>query len=331
MKVTVFDTHEFDRQALIEANNGQHEFIFLKVCLDAQTAMLAKGSKAVCCFTNDRADESALKVLAESGVRLMALRSAGYNQVDLKCASRLGIVVVRVPEYSPYAVAEFAVGLLQTLNRKIHKALNRVHDMNFSLDGLIGFDLHGKTVGVIGTGKIGKIFARIMSGFGCRVLAYDKDPDPEWAIKNDVEYRDLKYLLSESLVLSLHVPLNAGTRHLIDAAAFAQMKKNVILINTGRGALVDTKALIKALKTHSIGGACLDVYEEEVGVFFSDMSESGIDDDVLARLLTFPNVLVTSHQAFLTNEALANIAMTTVTSLTAFENGGDLSQVRVTD
>jgi D-lactate dehydrogenase len=272
-----------------------------------------------------------LKILAQLNVGLIALRSAGYNQVDLKCASRLGLTVVRVPEYSPYSVAEFAVGLLQTHNRKIHKALNRVHDMNFSLDGLTGFDLHGKTVGVIGTGRIGKTFGRIMSGFGCRVLAYDKDPDPEWAIKNEVEYRDLKYLLSESHVLSLHVPLTAGTRHLIDAAAFAQMKKNAILINTGRGALVDTKALINALKTHSIGGACLDVYEEEAGVFFSDMSESGIDDDILARLLTFPNVLVTSHQAFLTYEALANIAMTTVASLTAFENGGELSQVRVTD
>ena len=331
MKVAVFDCHKFDRETLSEANKSRHELLFLEVRLNGQTALLAQGCQAVCCFANDRADEAALQVLAKLGIKLVALRSAGYNQVDIQCANRLGLTVVRVPEYSPYAVAEFAVGLLQTLNRKIHKAHDRVRDMNFSLDGLVGFDLHGKTVGVVGTGRIGKTFAHIMRGFGCRVLACDKDPDTEWAIKNEVEYRDLKYLLSESHVLSLHVPLNTGTRHLINASAFAQMNKNIILINTGRGALIETKALVHALKSHAIGGACLDVYEEEAGVFFSDMSESGIDDDLLARLLTFPNVLVTSHQAFLTTEALASIAATTIASLSAFESGEDLGPVRVTD
>lgn len=329
MKVAVFDTHKFDRDALIAANKSKHELRFLELRLTEQTAPLAQGCEAVCLFANDRADAQALRILKELGVKLVALRCAGYNHVDMKSATQLELTVVRVPEYSPYAVAEHAVGLLQTLNRKIHKAHNRVHEMNFSLDGLVGFDLHGKTVGVIGTGRIGKVFCQIMRGFGCKVLAYDLLPDNQWATETGVLYSDLERLFKESDILSLHIPLTAITRHIIDAPAIALMKKSLIIINTGRGALIDTKALIKSLKSHSIGGACLDVYEEESGIFFSDLSESGIDDDLLARLLTFPNVLITSHQAFLTVEALKNIADTTIESLSAFESGGTLDKVRV--
>ncbi len=331
MKVAVFDTHKFDRDALLAANANQHVLQFLETRLNEQTAVLAKGCDAVCLFANDRADAPALRVLKDMGIKLVALRSAGFNHVDIKCASELKLTVVRVPEYSPHSVAEHAVGLLLALNRKIHKAHNRVREMNFSLDGLVGFDLHGKTVGVIGTGRIGKVFCQIMRGFGCRVLAFDKFPDTQWGKKHEVQYVDLKIIIKESDVISLHIPLNSDTKHIIDGASFEIMKKNVILINTGRGALINTRALIQSLKNHSISGACLDVYEEEAGIFFSDLSESGIDDDLLARLLTFPNVLITSHQAFLTHEALKNIAETTIESFTLFETAGDLARVRVSD
>lgn len=329
MKVAVFDTHNFDRTALVNANQGKHDLVFLEVRLTEKTAPLAQGCGGVCLFANDRGDRSALEALNRAGVKLLALRSAGFNHVDVKFAIQLGMTVVRVPEYSPYAVAEFAIALLLTFNRKMHKAYNRVREMNFSLDGLVGFDLHGKTIGVVGTGRIGKAFAQIMRGFGCRVLASDQFPDVDWARLHGVQYFEVTTLLRESDVVSLHIPLTESSKHMIDGAAFAVMKKDAILINTGRGALIDTRALIKALKTHKIGGACLDVYEEEAGIFFSDLSESGIDDDVLARLLTFPNVLVTSHQAFLTTEALGNIATTTIGSITAFESKGDLSAVQV--
>jgi D-lactate dehydrogenase len=329
MKVAVFDTHEFDRGALAKANQGKHDLVFLEVRLSETTAPLAAGCEAVCLFANDRADDAVLTILGHAGIKLIALRSAGFNHVDIRRAKELGMTVVRVPEYSPYAVAEFAVALLLTFNRKTHKAHNRVHDMNFSLNGLVGFDLHGKTVGVIGTGRIGKAFAQIMRGFGCRVLATDKTLDVGWARLNAVNYVEMDSILRECDVISLHVPLNESTQHMIDTRALQQMKKNAILINTGRGGLIDAAALIKALKMHSIGGACLDVYEEEAGIFFSDLSVAGIDDDVLARLLTFPDVLITSHQAFLTAEALAGIAETTIASLSAFEAHGDLSRVSV--
>lgn len=241
----------------------------------------------------------------------------------------MGLTVARVPEYSPYAVAEFATGLLLALNRKIHKAYNRVHEMNFSLEGLVGFDLHGKTAGVLGTGRIGRAFAQIMRGFGCEVIAFDTAPSKEWAQSFGVRYVGKDELYRASDFISLHVPLNPDTRHIIDEAAFARMKPCVILINTGRGGLIDTRALIKVLKRRAIGGACLDVYEEEAGIFFNDLSEKGVDDDELARLLTFPNVLVTSHQAFLTREALANIAETTVANITKFERGEDLGDFEV--
>lgn len=329
MKVAVFDTHKFDRQALEAANAGKHELIFLEGRLDPVTARLAAGCPAICCFTNDRADAQALNVLYSVGVRLVALRSAGYNHVDLKRAQELGITVVRVPAYSPYAVAEYAAGLLLCLNRKIHKAHNRIHELNFSLEGLMGFDLHGKTVGILGTGRIGRVFGKIMHGFGCHILAYDKAPDSAWAQTYGATYVGRDFLFQQSDIISLHVPLNQETRHLIDDAAIKQMKKEVLLINTGRGGLIDTAALIRALKSHAIAGAALDVYEEEEGIFFSDFSQDGIDDDKLARLLTFPHVLITSHQAFFTQEALKNIAETTIQSIDHFENKTDLGEVLV--
>ncbi len=329
MKVVVFDTHKFDRMALEAANQGQHELRFLEVRLTEETALLASGYEAVCLFANDRADEKTLRSLKSAGVKLIALRSAGFNHVDIKCAKSLQLTIVRVPAYSPYAVAEYTVALLQTLNRKIHKAHNRVHDMNFSLDGLVGFDLHGKTVGVVGTGKIGKVFCQIMRGYDCRVLACDGQPDIDWGFKNNVQYVEREFLFKESDIVSLHVPLTPETNHIIDASALGLMKKDVIIVNTGRGALIETQALISSLKEQHIGGACLDVYEEEAGIFFSDLSENGINDDILARLLTFPNVLVTSHQAFLTREALKNIAETTISNISKFEKNLDISDVEV--
>lgn len=330
MRVAVFDTHAYDKTALMAANDGSHELVFLEVRLSELTVELANGYEAICCFVNDRVDAKVIATLSRLGIKLIALRSAGYNNVDLVAAEKNGITVVRVPEYSPHAVAEHAVALLLTLNRKIHKASNRIHDANFTLDGLVGFDIAGKTIGVIGTGRIGKVFARIMRGFDANVLAYDLNPDEKWAAQEGVRYANWKEIISTSDIISLHVPLSPKTQHLISFDAFEKMKPGVIMINTGRGALLDSKALIDALKRKKLGGACLDVYEEEEGVFFSDLSATGIDDDVLARLTTFPNVLITSHQAFLTHEALAKIAETTIASLTAFENETSLESVRVT-
>lgn len=258
-------------------------------------------------------------------MRLIALRSAGFNHVDLDAARRLGFTIVRVPEYSPHAVAEHAAALILTLNRKTHRAYNRVREANFSLDGLVGFDLHGKTVGVVGTGRIGAVMLRIMHGFGCRLLAHDVNEDAALMQEVPVRYVALQELLDASDIISLHVPLTPGTRHLIDAAALARMKPGVILINTGRGALIDTQALVAALKRGHVGGAGLDVYEEEAGIFFNDLSDRVLQDDVLARLLTFPNTLITSHQGFLTHEALANIAETTLANVRAFERGEPLA------
>jgi D-lactate dehydrogenase len=262
----------------------------------------------------------------------VALRSAGYNHVDLRAASALGLPVVRVPEYSPYAVAEHAVALLLTLNRKIHRAYNRVREANFSLDGLVGFDLHDKVVGLVGTGRIGRVMATIVRGFGCRLLAMDPQPDPVFAQQLSLRYVSLQELYRESDIVSLHVPLTPSTRHLIDAEALQTMKRGVVLINTGRGALIDTRALIEALKSEHVGAAGLDVYEEEEKVFFRDLSDRVLQDDVLARLLTFPNVLITSHQAFLTREALANIAETTLANIATFERGDPLqNEVRAAE
>ena len=324
MKIIIFDAHAFELQSFEKANRGRHQLHFLDVRLNERTAALAKGYDAVCCFANDKVDEKTLVQLKDFGIQILATRSAGYNHIDIKKAKQLGIPVVRVPEYSPYAVAEHAVALLLSLNRKIHRANNRVREMNFSLDGLVGFDLHGKTVGVIGTGRIGKVFCEIMRGFGCKVLAHDLEPDTEWAKKNQIHYSRLDEIFSSSRIISLHLPLTEQSLHLINQKNLELMQKDVILINTGRGGLIDSQALLVALKSHQIAGACLDVYEEESGIFFNDLSAAGIDDDVLARLLTFPNVLMTSHQGFLTQEALDNITSTTLKSLSLFEEKKDL-------
>jgi D-lactate dehydrogenase len=324
VRVAVFDTHRYDRAALDEANDSfGHALTYLEARLTEQTASLAAGFEVVCSFVNDRVDKPTLEILHGGGVRLIALRSAGYNHVDVAAAAQLGIAVVRVPEYSPHAVAEHAVALVLALVRKTHRAYARVREGNFSLDGLLGFDLHGKTVGIVGTGRIGAAAARIFLGFGCHVIASDPMPDPELASRR-VEYVPLTALYERSDIISLHVPLTPQTHHMIDATSLGRTKRGVMIINTGRGALIDSRALIAALKTGHVGAAGLDVYEEEEGVFFENLSDQVLQDDVLARLLTFPNVLVTSHQGFFTREALAAIATTTLSSITAFECGEPL-------
>lgn len=330
MQCVMFDTHAYDQQAFVAANASYgHDLRFVEPRLTRDTARLADGSPAVCSFVNDRVDAETIDVLRDGGVRLLALRSAGFNHVDLQAATSADIAVVRVPEYSPHAVAEHAVALLLTLNRKIHRAHNRVREGNFSLDGLVGFDLFEKTCGVVGTGRIGAAFARIMHGFGCRLLASDLSPNPALVAATGVQYVDLDVLWAEADVISLHVPLTPATRHLINAQALARMKPGAVLLNTSRGALIDTRALIATLKNGRIGAAGLDVYEEEEAVFFRDLSGEVLQDDVLARLMTFGNVLLTSHQGFLTREALATIAETTLASLRAFESGETLAhQVR---
>lgn len=321
MKVIFFDTHPFDREAFETANKHfEHEIVFLEPKLNVLTAKLAVGAKVVCAFVNDKITEEVLEVLKSNGCELVALRSAGFNNIDLKAAHRLNIKVVRVPEYSPYAVAEHVVALMQTLNRKTHRAFNRVREGNFSLNGLVGFDLHGKTIGIFGVGKIGKVLSRIMTGFGCKVLMFDKVHDPE-LVNEQCSYATREEIISQSDIISLNLPLTPETRHWIDEKAMSKMKKGVMIINTGRGGLIDTKALIEGLKSGHIGSAGLDVYEEEEGIFFQDLSGQILTDDILARLLTFPNVIITSHQAFLTQEALGNIAQTTLESISAYEQG----------
>lgn len=322
MKVAFFDTHNFEKDFFLTANrNYSFDIEFIETRLSAKTASLAAGSRTVCVFVNDKLDAACIAKLREVGVEHIALRSAGFNNVDLASAKFNDLLVTRVPAYSPYAVAEFAVGILISLNRKIHHAFLRVRDLNFSLDGLVGFDLHGKKVGVIGAGRIGKIFAKIMLACGCNVLIHDIVKDPELAAEKNVQYVDLDFLCKEADVISLHVPLNPQTHHLINAEKFALMKKSVVLINTGRGALIDSRALLEVLKSERIAGAALDVYEEEENIFFQDLSGKVLQDDILARLLTFPNVLVTSHQAFLTKEALENIASTTLENINRYYRG----------
>jgi D-lactate dehydrogenase len=317
----VFDTKPYDREALELASSGSGiEWHFLEFRLNQDTAHGAKGARAICAFVNDRLDRPCLKELASEGVELVALRSAGFNHVDVAFAKELGVTVTRVPAYSPHAVAEHAIALLLTLNRKTHRAFNRVRELNFSLNGLVGFDLFGKTAGLVGTGKIGRVTGEILRGFGMRVLAHDVFPDHEWAKRAGVEYvESLPVLLQSSDVVSLHTPLTPETRYLIRAETIAFMKPGSILINVSRGALVDTKALIKALKSGHLGGVGLDVYEEEEGIFFEDLSGEVLHDDLLARLLTFPNVLITAHQAFLTHEALDEIARITVANIVALD------------
>lgn len=322
MKIAVFSTKSYDRQFLQAANaEHQHELVFLEPQLNQRTATLAAGFPGVCIFVNDEADAKTLEILAANGTRLLALRSAGFNHVDLQAATDLGITIVRVPAYSPYAVAEHAVGLILMLNRKLNRAYNRVRDDNFSLEGLLGFDLHGRTIGVIGTGKIGTVFAQIMQGFGCSLLGYDAYPNPHFQAIGSAQYVELSHLLATADVISLHCPLTPETYHLIDESAIAQMKPGVMLINTSRGALIDTKAVIAGIKSGRIGYLGIDVYEQEDDIFFQDLSGTIIQDDDFQLLHSFPNVVVTAHQAFFTQEAVKSIAETTLANVTAFEQG----------
>ncbi len=322
LPTAVFDTKSYDRESLRRGvSNAEIEWRFMDWRLSAETAASASGARAVCIFVNDRADRPCLEALASLGVKHIALRCAGYNGVDVEAATELGLAVTRVPAYSPYAVAEHAVALLLALNRKIPRASNRVHDLNFSLNGLVGFDLHGKTAGIFGTGKIGRVAAQILRGFGMQVLAFDLFPSHEWAKQHGVEYTDARTLAGQCEVISLHTPLTPETYHIIRRETLELMNPGTILINVSRGALIDTTALIEALKSGRLGGVGLDVYEEEEGVFFEDLSGQILQDDELARLLTFPNVLITAHQAFLTQEALSEIARVTVANLIAFDTG----------
>jgi len=322
MRVAVFSTKPYDRTFLERANGGfGHELTFFEPRLTSETSSLADGFPAVCVFVNDILDAPVLERLAEGGTTVVALRCAGFNNVDLPTAERLGIKVVRVPAYSPYAVAEHTVGLILTLNRKIHRAFARVREGNFSLDGLLGFDLHGRTVGIVGTGQIGAVVARIMAGFGCRLLGYDLHPNADCEALG-MKYVSLDELLARADIITLHCPLTPKTRYLINAETIERMKPGAMLINTSRGAVIDTKAVIKGLKSGKIGSLGVDVYEEEADYFFEDLSQQVITDDVLARLLTFPNVVVTGHQAFFTQEAMEAIAETTQKNVRDIEETG---------
>ncbi|MBI3853620.1 MAG: 2-hydroxyacid dehydrogenase [Verrucomicrobia bacterium] len=312
MEAAFYDAKPYDRQYFERAGASDRiHWRFHDFRLNVETAGTAANADVVCVFVNDRVDRACLETLAQLRVKLVALRCAGHNNVDLAAAKALKLPVVRVPAYSPHAVAEHAIGLFLTLNRKIHRAYNRVREHNFSLNGLVGFDLCGKTVGIIGTGRIGKITAQIFRGFETTVLAYDPFPSPDWAAQHAIHYTDLNHLLAASDVVSLHLPLLPETYRLLKAGTIAQMKRGAVIVNTSRGKLIDTTALIDALKSGQLGGVALDVYEEEEGIFFEDHSGDVLQDDVLSRLLTFPNVLITSHQAFLTHEALIEIARVT--------------------
>ena len=303
--------------------------MFLEPNLGPRMAALADGSPAVCAFVNDRLDRPVLEVLAAGGTRLVALRCAGFNHVDVSAAGELGITVARVPAYSPYAVAEHTVALILALNRRLHRAITRVRDQNFALSGLLGFDLNGKTVGIIGTGKIGTVVARIMDGFGCRLLGHDPFESPA-CVELGMRYVDLPTIARESDIITLHCPLTPRTHRLIDAEFLRLVKPGVMLINTNRGAVIDTRAVIEALKSHTIGSLGLDVYEEEADLFFRDLSDEILRDDVFARLLTFPNVVVTAHQAFFTREAVTSIAAVTLQNVTDFERGAVVEENLVT-
>lgn len=325
MKIAFFSTQSYDREYFTRYNQD-HELVFFEAALNTDTVALAKGCNAVCAFVNDQVTAPVLEALAAQGIKLVALRSAGYNNVDLPAAKATGISIVRVPAYSPYAVAEHAVALILTLNRKTHKAYNRVREGNFSLEKLTGFDLHGKTVGVIGTGKIGQLFSDIMLGFGCTVLAFDIFADKELERKG-VEYLPLVKLLPRCNIISLHCPLNDQTRHIINAQTLSMMKPGAMLINTGRGALIDSAAVVDALKSKHLGYLGIDVYEQEEKLFFHNLSEEIIEDDTIMRLVSFPNVLITAHQGFFTDEALSQIAQVTLHNITEFEKGNDLENM----
>ena len=325
MIISFFSTQSYDK-TYFNKYNKTHDIRYFEAELNEQTAALAKGSEAVCAFVNDKITEGVFAQFAEMGLKIIALRAAGFNNVDIEAAKKYQIPIVRVPAYSPHAVAEHAVALILTLNRKTHKAYNRVREGNFSLDRLTGFDLFGKTVGVVGTGKIGAVFCRIMQGFGCKVLAFDVFPD-KTLITEGVVYTPLADLLAQSDIVSLHCPLNEKTHYLINADSLKSMKHGAMLINTGRGGLMDTKAVAKALKKGHLGYLGMDVYEQEEKLFFRDLSEVVIEDDVIMRLISFPNALITAHQAFFTEEALTQIAEITLRNLDCFEQGLPLENV----
>ena len=320
MKTAFFSSHNFERESILKANSNHHEIVFIEESLSDKSVVLAKGCQAICIFVNDKTDAIVLKKLSEIGIKNIALRSAGFNHVDLDEAKKLGFKLARVPEYSPFSVSEHAVSLMMALNRKLIQAHSRINQLNFSLDGLVGFDMHQKTVGIIGTGKIGRQTARILNGFGCKILAFDLKENEELKLKYGVIYVDLNTLLSTSDIISLHIPLVPKTQHIIDKKSINSMKKGVMLINTSRGGLINTVDVIEGRKSEKIGYFGMDVYENESGLFFENHSQNILQDDVFARLMTFQNVLITSHQAFLTETSLQNIAETTINNLNCFEN-----------
>ena len=324
MKVAVFSAKRYDRELLAAANGeARHELVFFDDLLEPATVALTRDCGAVCVFVNDRVDAQVLAALAAGGTGLVALRCTGFNNVDLRAAAALGVKVVRVTEYSPFSVAEHAVALILALSRKIHRAYNRTRDGNFELDGLLGSDLHGRTVGVIGTGKIGRVFAGIMAGFGCGLVGHDKFPNPDFESLGG-RYVPLTELAAQSDIVSLHCPLTPETHYLVDASTLARMKPGAMLINTSRGGLVDTEAVIAALKSGQLGALGIDVYEQETDLFFHDLSSAIIPDDMIQRLVSFPNVIVTGHQAFFTREAIGTICATTIASITAYAEGRPL-------
>jgi D-lactate dehydrogenase len=323
MKVTFFDSHTFEREFLIQAAQNRHELNFLKLQLSLETVELARGADVVSLFVNDDGSAPVLEKLASFGIKYIALRSAGFNHIDLARARELGMRVANVPAYSPYAVAEHTVALMLALNRKLIRAHHRVRDLNFSLTGLVGFDMNGKTAGIIGTGKIGAVVAKILHGFGCHLLGYDPYPNAQLTELYGLQYVELDTLLQESHIITLHLPLTPETHHIINEKSIAKMRHGVMLINTSRGKLVKTIDVLDALRSGKIGYLGLDVYEEETGIFFYDRSSTVLKDEILAQLLSFPNVLITSHQAFLTDTALRNIAETTFASIDAWASGAE--------
>lgn len=325
MKLAFFSTKKYDQLSFEAANQGRHTFEFFEEQLNSRNAILAEGFDAVCVFVNDKVNSTAIAALNKLGIKAIAFRCAGYNNLNLQAVQQTAIKVVRVPAYSPEAVAEHAVALILTLNRKIHKAYNRVRENNFSIENLTGFNVFGKTVGVVGTGLIGKAFCRIMLGFGCKVIAYDVVEQPDLKALG-VSYHPIEEVLKQSDIVSLHCPLLPETQYLINKNTLAMMKENSMLINTSRGGLLNTQDVIDSLKARHLGYLGIDVYEQEAGIFFRDLSESFIEDDTISRLLTFPNVIVTGHQGFFTKEALAQIAETTLSSLSDIESGRPLPE-----
>ncbi|MBK7099725.1 MAG: 2-hydroxyacid dehydrogenase [Sphingobacteriales bacterium] len=325
MKIAFFSTKNYDIASFEAVNNGRHELEFFEEQLNSRNAILAEGFDAVCVFVNDKINSTAIAALEKLNIKAIAFRCAGYNNLNLEVARKSGMKVVRVPAYSPQAVAEHAVALILTLNRKIHKAYNRVRENNFSIENLTGINLYGKTIGVIGTGLIGKAFCEIMLGFGCRVLAHDIF-EQEALKQKGINYLSLDDVLVQSDILSLHCPLLPETHHLINKESLTKMKQGAMLINTSRGGLLNTQDVIESLKARHLGYLGIDVYEQEAGIFFRDLSESIIEDDTISRLLTFPNVIITGHQGFFTKEALEQIAVTTLNSFTAIESGQALDE-----